>query len=77
KYNDIKEALSIILKDIKIDRLERRRQQLKKEILLMDTGEKEINKNVFNEYRELTIFLKGSRKLNGEKRFVSGFDRHR
>ncbi|MCA6079287.1 MAG: DNA primase [Endomicrobium sp.] len=77
KYNDVKEALSIILKDIKIDRLERRRQQLKKEILLMETGEKEINKNVFNEYKELTIFLKGSRKLNGEKRFVSGFDRHR
>ncbi|MDR0800124.1 MAG: DNA primase [Endomicrobium sp.] len=77
EYNDIEEALGIILKDIEVDRLERKRQQLKKEILLMDEGKREKDKNIFDEYEELTILLKGSRKLNGKKRFISGFDRYR
>ena len=59
-YNDIEEALGIILKDIEVDKLERKRQQLEKEILLMDEGKREKDKNIFDEYKKLTILLKGS-----------------
>jgi DNA primase len=62
KYNDIEEAFEIILKDIKLNTLERKRQQLEKEVLLMSDGKKEKNTKVIDEYKELTTFLKGSRK---------------
>ncbi|MDR1926153.1 MAG: DNA primase [Endomicrobium sp.] len=62
KYNDIEEAFEIILKDIKLDMLEKKRQQLEKEVLLMSDGKKEKNAKVIDKYNELTTFLKGSRK---------------
>jgi DNA primase len=62
EYNDIGEAFDVILKDINIRRLERKRRQLEKEILLMSEGKKEKDGKMFDEYKKLTAFLKGSRK---------------
>ncbi|MDR3071126.1 MAG: DNA primase [Endomicrobium sp.] len=62
KYGDTQEAFDTILKDIKIDSIKKRRQQLKKEIALATNGTKEENKKLFEEYKNLTILLKGSGK---------------
>jgi DNA primase len=60
EYNDIREAFDIILKDIDISRLERKRQRIGKEILLMSDGKKEKDEKIFDEYKKLTALLKGS-----------------
>jgi DNA primase len=60
EYNDVGEAFNIILKDIGISRLERKRRRLEKEILLMSDGKKEKDEKMFDEYKKLTAFLKGS-----------------
>jgi DNA primase len=60
EYSDIGEAFGIILKDIDNGRLERKRRQLEKEILLMIDGKKEEDKKMFDEYKKLTALLKGS-----------------
>jgi DNA primase len=62
EYNDTGEAFGIILKDIDASRLERKRRQLEKEILLMSDGKKEQDEKVFDEYKKLTALLKGSGK---------------
>ncbi|OEG71046.1 hypothetical protein ATZ36_03065 [Candidatus Endomicrobiellum trichonymphae] len=62
EYNDVGEAFGIILKDIDTIRLERKRRQLEKEILLMSEGKKEKDKKMFDEYKKLTALLKGSGK---------------
>ncbi|MDR1122909.1 MAG: DNA primase [Endomicrobium sp.] len=60
EYNDVNEAFSIILKDMKGYNYKIRRQQLEKEILLMTEGKKEKNSVLFEEYKKLTTILKGS-----------------
>jgi DNA primase len=60
EYNDVGEALVIILKDFDTGRLKRKRRQLEKEILLMSDGKKEIEEKTFDEYKKLTVLLKGS-----------------
>jgi len=62
EYSNIGEAFDTILKDIKTNRLERRRLQLEKEILLVSEGKRESDEKMFCEYKELTAFLKGSGK---------------
>jgi DNA primase len=62
EYNDIGKAFDTILKDIDTRRLERKRRQLEKEILLMSEGKKEKDEKMFDEYKKLTVFLKGSGK---------------
>jgi DNA primase len=60
EYNDVGEAFVVILKDINTGRLERKRQQLEKEILLMSDGKKGKDEKIFDEYKKLTTLLKGS-----------------
>ncbi len=62
EYNDVGEAFGVILKDIDTGRLERKRRQLEKEILLMSDGKKEKDERMFDEYKKLTTLLKGSRR---------------
>jgi DNA primase len=62
EYDNPEEAFIIILKDIEASRLEKKRQQLEKEIILMSDGKKEKNEKMFDEYKKLTSILKGSRK---------------
>ncbi|MDR1720882.1 MAG: DNA primase [Endomicrobium sp.] len=64
KYSNIEEAFDIILKEIKTNRLERKRLQLEKEILLMIEGKREKDKRLFCEYKELTSLSKGLGKWN-------------
>ncbi|MDR0820539.1 MAG: DNA primase [Endomicrobium sp.] len=70
EYSDVGEAFGIILKDIDTGRLERKRQRLEKEVLLMSEGKKEKDEKMFDEYKKLTALLKGSGKKNGKKRFI-------
>jgi DNA primase len=60
EYNDINDAFSIILKDIEEERHKNRRRELEEEILLMTEGKKERNNTLFEEYKKLTVLLKGS-----------------
>jgi DNA primase len=60
EYDDVGEAFGIILKDIDTGRLERKRRQLEKEILLMSDGKKEKDEKIVDEYKKLTALLKGS-----------------
>ncbi|MDR0401466.1 MAG: DNA primase [Endomicrobium sp.] len=62
EQKNVKETIDIILKDIKINELKKKRLQLEKEILLISEGKKEKNDEIFYKYRELTAFLKGSTK---------------
>ncbi|MDR3307129.1 MAG: DNA primase [Endomicrobium sp.] len=60
EYNDVNEAFLIILRDMEEYSRKRRRQQLEKEILLMTEGKKEKDDALFEEYKKLTVLLKGS-----------------
>lgn len=62
EYSDVGEAFGIILKDIDTGRLERKRQRLEKEVLLMSEGKKEKDEKMFDEYKKLIALLKGSGK---------------
>jgi DNA primase len=59
-YNDINDAFLIILKDMEEERHKNRRRELEKEILLMTEGKKERDDTLFEEYKKLTVLLKGS-----------------
>jgi DNA primase len=62
EYNDTGVAFGIILKDVNTRRLEMKRRQLEKEILLMSDGKKEKDEKIVDEYKKLTALLKGSGK---------------
>ncbi|MDR1259929.1 MAG: DNA primase [Endomicrobium sp.] len=62
EYSDIEETFNILLNDIKLCRLKNKRRYLEREILLMSDGKRERDEKIFDEYKKLTIFLKGSGK---------------
>ncbi|MDR1418479.1 MAG: DNA primase [Endomicrobium sp.] len=62
EYNNINEAFNTILKDIELTLFKKRRALLEKEILLMTEGKKKRDDGLFDEYKKLTILLKGSGK---------------
>jgi DNA primase len=62
EYSNINEAFNTILKDIELSLFKKRRALLEKEILLMTEGKKKKDDNLFDEYKKLTILLKGSGK---------------
>jgi len=62
KYSDIEEAFSIISREIEVTKCEGKRQEYSGEILLMDVDKKEKDEKIFDEYKKLTAFLKGSER---------------
>jgi DNA primase len=62
EYNNVNEAFNTILKDIELNILKKRRALLEKEILLMTEGKKKKEDDLFDEYKKLTVLLKGSGK---------------
>ncbi|MDR3195661.1 MAG: DNA primase [Endomicrobium sp.] len=60
EYNDVNKAFLNILRDMEEYSHKRRRQELEKEILLMTEGKKEKDDALFEEYKKLTVLLKGS-----------------
>ena len=56
------EKFSILCKDIEIKRLEAKRKNLEKEVLLMTEGKKEMDLQKIKEYQDLTKEIKGSGK---------------
>ncbi|MDR1928484.1 MAG: DNA primase [Endomicrobium sp.] len=63
KYSDLVKAFGIILKDVKFDILEKERRQLESKIILMNDENKK-DAEMFEKYKKLTVFLKGSTKNN-------------
>lgn len=62
EYKNIDEAFKTVLKDIEFKRLEKKKQELEKEILLMTEGKIETDNKKINEYKKLITQLKGSGK---------------
>ncbi|MDR0723885.1 MAG: DNA primase [Endomicrobium sp.] len=62
EYNNINEAFNTILKDVELNLFKQRRALLEKEVLLMTEGKKKKDDNLFDEYKKLTVLLKGSGK---------------
>ncbi|MDR0956527.1 MAG: DNA primase [Endomicrobium sp.] len=62
EYSNVEEALRTILKDIEFDMLRKKSQELKKEIILMSEGKKKEDIRIFEEYKKLMVFIKGSEK---------------
>jgi DNA primase len=62
EYDNVEEAFNIIVRDVELYKLKANRKKLEKEILLMDEGKIVRDEKVFEEYKKLTTFLKGSVK---------------
>jgi DNA primase len=62
EYGNVEEAFDTIVRDIELCKLKENRKKLEKEILLMDEGKIVKDENVYEEYKKLTTFLKGSVK---------------
>jgi DNA primase len=62
EYNNVNEAFNTMLRDVELNIFKRKRALLEKEILLMMEGKKEKDNKLFDEYKKLTAFLKGSGK---------------
>ncbi|MCL2145545.1 MAG: DNA primase [Endomicrobia bacterium] len=62
EYNDVNEVFNALLKDINTEKLRKRRKELEKEIILMSAGEIAVDGKKQEEYKKLTLLLKGSGK---------------
>ncbi len=62
EYSDTEEVFKIIVKDIEVSKLKKKRELLEKEILLMTEGKKEADNKIINEYKKIITQLKGSGK---------------
>jgi DNA primase len=62
EYGNVDEAFNTIVRDIELCKLKENRKKLEKEILLMDEGKIVRDEKVYEEYKKLTTFLKGSVK---------------
>lgn len=62
EYKDIGDAFKTVLKDIEVNKMKKKKQELEKEILLMTEGKIETDNKKINEYKKLITQLKGSGK---------------
>jgi len=62
EYGNVEEAFNIIVRDIELSKLKENRNKLEKEIILMCDGKILRDEKIFEEYKKLTAFLKGSGK---------------
>lgn len=62
EYNNIEEAFARVLKDLKKEKLQKRRKEIEKEIIMMSAGEIPVDGDKQEEYKKLTALLKGSGK---------------
>ena len=62
EYSNTEEVFKTVLKEIDTDKLEKKRKELEKEIVLMSDGKMPVDNKKQEEYKKLTTLLKGSRK---------------